>query len=77
MTNEQREINSLKRINQMLQTESAKIQVKQRLVELKHRARNEALQKATFLDYHTNGKTAEAVKKEADKLYLWLIKDLK
>lgn len=77
MTQEQKELRQTQIANERLQKENSKIQRDLFIKKEKQDARCDALSKATFLDYGEGKKTAEAVKKEAEKLYQWLIKDLK
>ena len=71
----QRENLKLTRENARIQAESNKRYREERAWELRNRAKSDALCQAAGFDYAK--KTSEAVLKEANKLYQWLIKDLK
>lgn len=77
MTNEQRELKKQQQENAKVQKELNLLKRKEELETEKLRCRKDALSKAVFLDYPEKSKTSESVLREADKLYKWLIKDLK
>lgn len=59
------------------QKENINIQRQSMIATEKAKARHTAISLATFFDYPNNSKRAADVIKESEKLYQWLIKDLK